>query len=472
MKFRRAFQLICIITIIINHSHTNAQTSTPPAGPIYIVTSGDLLSVIAATFNVRPEDIMAANNISDPNLIYPGDQLIIPGLEGITGTLTSRVVLFGDSQSSISRQYRIPMGILRKLNRIISPTEFYAGANLVVLQDPDKPAWSGSSNLGSGETLLELSILQDTDPWTVSEINSLPGTWGALPGDVLYNPGTDAEAHQAGLPYAFLSAEVEPLPIVQGTTAQIQVNTGTDITLSGILVDHELHFFPLENGLQVALQGVHTLTEPGLYPLRLDATLPDGSIQSFEQMILIKTDYYSTEILYVNPIFIDPVITKPEDDLIRSLTREATPQRFWNGIFESPASQYESTSTLASKFGNRRTYFGIGTDLEVFGFHSGLDFGGGTGLPITAPAPGIVVFAGPLDIRGNATIINHGWGVYSGIWHQSEFKVQAGDFVETGQVIGLVGGTGRVTGAHLHWEIWVNGIQVNPIDWLETIYPH
>jgi murein DD-endopeptidase MepM/ murein hydrolase activator NlpD len=101
-----------------------------------------------------------------------------------------------------------------------------------------------------------------------------------------------------------------------------------------------------------------------------------------------------------------------------------------------------------------------------------MDFGGGNGLPITAPAPGVVVFAGTLDIRGNATIIDHGWGVYSGFWHQSEFKVKVGDLVETGQVIGLVGGTGRVTGAHLHWEVWVNGIQVNPMGWLETVYPH
>jgi murein DD-endopeptidase MepM/ murein hydrolase activator NlpD len=109
--------------------------------------------------------------------------------------------------------------------------------------------------------------------------------------------------------------------------------------------------------------------------------------------------------------------------------------------------------------------------LTIPGFHTGLDFGGGDGLPITAPAAGQVVFAGPLTVRGNATIIDHGWGVYSGFWHQSAIQVQVGQMVEQNEVIGLVGGTGRVTGAHLHWELWVNGIQVDPLDWLIDTYP-
>jgi len=74
-------------------------------------------------------------------------------------------------------------------------------------------------------------------------------------------------------------------------------------------------------------------------------------------------------------------------------------------------------------------------------------------------------------VRGNATIIDHGWGIYSGMWHQSKINVEVGQMIKAGDVIGLVGGTGRVTGAHLHWELWVNGIQVDPMDWLENIYP-
>ena len=472
MKYKFFIIPALVFITIISFSQVNAQTNTSTTGPIYIVSPGDSLLGIASIFNVNYVDIMVANNIIDPNQLFPGDQLIIPGLDGINGILTSQVVPFGESQRSLSRQYRIPLIQLRKLNHIISPTEFYAGANLIILKDPDKPAWKGRANLGSEETLLELSIKENTDPWTLTEVNYLSGTWAALPRDVLYQPGSNTNISQTGLPSIFTSVIVDPLPITQGKTAQIQVNTLQDITLNGLLVDQELHFFPLENNSYVSLQGVHALTELGLYPLRVDAVLPDGSKQSFEQMILIQSGYYPSETIQVDPQSIDPAITKPEEDLIRSIISKTTPIRFWDGLFMSPAIQYESTGYFTSKFGNRRTYLGIGTDLEILGFHSGLDYGGGNGLPITSPAPGIVVYTGLLDVRGNATIIDHGWGVYSGFWHQSEIKVSPGDFVDTGQVIGLVGGTGRVTGAHLHWEIWVNGIQVDPEDWLVTSYPH
>jgi murein DD-endopeptidase MepM/ murein hydrolase activator NlpD len=96
---------------------------------------------------------------------------------------------------------------------------------------------------------------------------------------------------------------------------------------------------------------------------------------------------------------------------------------------------------------------------------------GANGADAYASAPGVVVFAGPLTVRGNAIMIDHGWGVYSGYMHLSEIKVKVGDRVETGQVIGLVGGTGRVNGPHLHFEVWVGGVQVDPLDWLTQVYP-
>jgi murein DD-endopeptidase MepM/ murein hydrolase activator NlpD len=74
-------------------------------------------------------------------------------------------------------------------------------------------------------------------------------------------------------------------------------------------------------------------------------------------------------------------------------------------------------------------------------------------------------------VRGNATYIDHGWGVYTGYLHQSQLLVQAGDRVETGRLIGMVGNTGRVTGPHLHWEVWVGGVPVQPLEWTSRSYP-
>jgi murein DD-endopeptidase MepM/ murein hydrolase activator NlpD len=207
------------------------------------------------------------------------------------------------------------------------------------------------------------------------------------------------------------------------------------------------------------------MLEPGPHPLRIEATLPDGSKQAFEQNVLIASGFYTQDpVLIVPPDTLDPAVTGPELEQILSMVAPASPTRNWQGLFASPAAYPDCFS---SRFGNRRAYNGGPYDS----FHSGLDFCGGEGLPITAPADGTVVFAGPLAVRGNATIIDHGWGIYSGYWHQSELQVQAGDHVTKGQQIGLVGGTGRVTGAHLHWEVWANGVQVDPMDWLNNAYP-
>ena len=186
-------------------------------------------------------------------------------------------------------------------------------------------------------------------------------------------------------------------------------------------------------------------------------------------MVLVTSGNYYSETIVVDATTLDPEVNESESELLYSLvTSQVTPERYWKGMFSSPA-YYPDCYT--SRYGTRRTYKAEGADLTYTSFHTGLDFCGGEGLPITAPADGVVIFADHLTVRGNATVIDHGWGVYSGFWHQSEIDVQVGDRVDAGQVIGLVGGTGRVTGAHLHWEIWVNGVQVDPLDWLEEEFP-
>jgi murein DD-endopeptidase MepM/ murein hydrolase activator NlpD len=83
----------------------------------------------------------------------------------------------------------------------------------------------------------------------------------------------------------------------------------------------------------------------------------------------------------------------------------------------------------------------------------------------------MVVFADETVIRGNAVVIDHGWGVFSGYWHLAEINVNTGDLLEPGDLIGMVGNTGRSAGPHLHFEMIVNGTAVNPLDWLTKVYP-
>jgi murein DD-endopeptidase MepM/ murein hydrolase activator NlpD len=460
-------RLSLLVLFIIALTVVPRPVSAQAGGPVYIVQPGDTLSFIASRFNLAMNELITANPSIDPNFLAQGQEIVIPGLEGVTGVLETEVIGFGDSLRSLSRRTQIPDDQLKKLNRLVSPTELYIGVGVILPVEEGQNTLTTHMSPAQGESLLELSIKQGSDPWSLAAINKLGGSWDTIPGDILYSPTGESGENATGLPSAFLSASMGPLPMVQGGTEVLQVQTQEGVSLSGMLVDMPLHFFQT-NGEQIALQGVHALLEPGVYPLLMEATLTDGSKQSFQQMVLVTSGNYANEELYVPPETIDPVVSDPENQHIFSITSPATSTRFWDGIFGSPAVYPDQ---FTSRFGTRRTYYGTGTDLVIEGFHTGLDFAGGEGLQIFAPAPGKVVFAAPLTVRGNATIIDHGWGIYSGFWHQSDILVNVGDVVQQGQVIGLVGGTGRVTGAHLHWEVWVNGVQVNPLDWLNQAYP-
>ncbi len=467
---KRLFFAVLILILSLPVLPAQAQDTTPPPGPVYIIQPGDSMSLIASRFGVTLADLMAANNMSDPNNIAAGARLVIPGLEGISGVLTTEVVDYGDTLHSLSRRNRVPEAFLRKLNHITSPSELYAGMGVILPQQENFTPLQNRVSLAQGDTLLEAAIRAGGNPWTLKTINELPGTWAALPGDVLYSPTGVPETNEAnGMPSAFASVRVTPLPMTQGGTSKIVIQTQPGVSLGGMLVDMPLNFFQQDDGSYVTLQGIHVMLAPGPYPLRLEATLPDGSRQSYEQMVIVQSGFYPNDpLLLVEPETIDPAITEPETQQIIELTRPATPTRYWQGIFQSPA---YFPDCFTSRYGNRRTYIGSGTGQEYYSFHSGVDFCGGSGLPITAPADGVIVFADFLTVRGNATLIDHGWGVYSGFWHQSELKVTAGQVVKKGEIIGLVGGTGRVTGAHLHWEVWANGIQVNPMEWLSKAFP-
>ncbi len=459
---------LLVVSLFLAPGGVKAQTPTPTAGPVYIVQAGDTLSSIAVRFNISLNDIMTSNDISDPNTLAVGQQLVIPGLPGITGVLDTEVINFGDSYRSLLRRTQLPEELVRKLNHLISPTQLYVGSNVVISrQDSQVPDLTNRIGLTAGQSLLELAVGQNTDPWTLSGMNELAGTWDALPGDVLYAPGSGTGQAAGGLPSAFLDVQIPTLPFKQGNTEEILVKTAPGVTLGGMLVDRPLHFFPMDDGRQVALQGIYVLLDPGVYPLELDATLPDGTQQSYEQMVLVNAGNYPKESLTVPSEFVDPAVTAPEDKYVAALTAPATPDKYWQGAFKLPVAL---PFCIKDWFGIRRSF--NGSDYNYF--HSGVDYGicsPDHPFDIYAAAPGKVIFAGPLNVRGNATFIDHGWGVYTGYFHQAEIDVSVGQQVETGQLIGKIGDSGRVTGPHLHLDLWVNGVQVNPLDWFNQTFP-
>src|SRR3990172_1968120 len=120
--FKRVSPFLLFILIL---SFTVPPVSAQASGPVYIVQSGDTLSYIASRFNVSVNDLIAANPSVDPNFLSEGQQLVIPGLEGVTGILETEIIPFGDTLRSLSRRTQVSDELLKKLNRLVSPTELY-----------------------------------------------------------------------------------------------------------------------------------------------------------------------------------------------------------------------------------------------------------------------------------------------------------------------------------------------------------
>jgi murein DD-endopeptidase MepM/ murein hydrolase activator NlpD len=232
-------------------------------------------------------------------------------------------------------------------------------------------------------------------------------------------------------------------------------------------MDHNLNFFTDANNPYVALQGVHAMAEPGLYPLTIMVMMPDGSSFDFSQIVLVSAgDFLYDKPLNVDPVTLDPETTGPENSIWHDLSSQVSSEKLWQGVFSLPVEPVFAEFP-SSRFGSRRSYNGS----DYIYFHTGIDYGGQIGDPIYAAAAGVVVFTGPLTVRGNATMIDHGWGVYTAYMHQSEILVKVGDHVEQGQLIGRVGNTGRVVGPHLHFEVLVGTVQVDPLEWLNREFP-
>lgn len=296
-------------------------------------------------------------------------------------------------------------------------------------------------------------------------INQQDGSWDILASEQVFAPEIPGKKPLHTVSAHITGLDITPLPLSQGQTTTVSITAAEPLTITGTLAGHALNFYQDANGDYVAVQGVYGREEDGLADFQVNIQGPDGTSSGYSQLLLVEAiNFGKLAYLSVDPVLIDPTVTEPEDDYLWSIIAPVTPTQYWSGPFVS----LTDNPCINAPYGTSRSY----NNGAYFNFHTGVDFGVcAQNLNIYAPAAGVVVFTGQLNVRGNATIIDHGQGVYSGIYHQSDILVTSGTQVAPGQLIGIIGNTGRSTGPHLHWDLWVGGVQVDPLEWLSTSFP-
>lgn len=456
---------LLFVFVLLGLAGSPAAAQDDTGGVRYVVQPGDTLSSISLRFDVGVDDIVRASGITNPNNLNVGDVLIIPGIDWIEGTLVFENVPLGESYLSIKRRYLLSDENMARLNLLTSPGQLYVGFPAMLATERGELTDVARAAVGPNTSLLELAAATGDNPWHIAAVNQLPGTWAAVKGDVLFTPGRQSTG-PGGLPSPITDFSVEDPGFVQGKTLVINATTSAgEMQLSGDFFGHELHFLPGEEGRLIALQGIPLEAGAGTYDFNLSGSFADGSTFTFSQPVRVQLGDYERATLSVNSEeLLDPTLSSAELGQVAEIMAPVTPVKLWSGMWGWP---HDLVTDVTSGFGEYRSYNGGIAES----YHTGTDFGGGALLAIYAPAAGNVVFAGPLDIRGNATIIDHGWGIYTTYYHQQEIYVQVGDSVSPGEIIGIVGKTGRVSGPHLHWEVWVGGVPVEPLDWLARVFP-
>lgn len=243
----------------------------------------------------------------------------------------------------------------------------------------------------------------------------------------------------------------------QGTAGVLKMS-GPDLA-GGVVnvLDRSYPFFPVSDGFAALIAVPIEQRIRKDYSMVITLYRTDGGAVNYESQLRVESGEFIRESDFTLPsdriYLLAPDIQLNEDARLKAVYSVVTPNRFWEGQFKMPVN-----GRLTSPFGSVRTYNDGSTRR-----HTGYDFQLTAGVPIMAAASGRVVFARGMDIHGNIVIIDHGWGVFSSYSHMKEMYVVPGQQVLQGEVLGVSGNTGRSTGPHLHWEVAVNGVWVNPI---------
>jgi len=447
--------LFCALLLVAHLCTTGLSPQTVLAadgGPVYLVQPGDTLASIAAHFGTDAVTLQHLNGLQDPRHLYPGQTLLLPVQPGtITLSWKPYSTILGDSLDALARPAGITWEEAARSNRLLNPGLLRVGQTLYL---PDAGPARVIAAAAADDTRLAMALRYDLPYGTALRLNPLPLYAGAL----FLRPGDGASPR---LPYPIVALNLTTQPVARGQTVALHLETATAATCTIAFhgVTESCYTYNADYATDLyAFIGVPPLLDPGAYDVLLHIQTEERALDLTLPLVVTsgRYDYERLDLPSDRQVLLDPALSEHERVKVASLRGVRTMERLWEFPFRYPVQ-----GAVTSYYGSRRSYgYGFGS------YHAGTDFRVEIGDPVYAPASGVVILAEPLVVRGRAILIDHGWGIVTGYWHLSRIDVTVGQFVSQGEVIGAVGNTGLSTGPHLHWELWVNGVSVSPLQWV------
>ena len=249
--------------------------------------------------------------------------------------------------------------------------------------------------------------------------------------------------------------------VAQGRTLLLRARSNEPVQLALERGEANRIAFSEAAGGYVAFLGLDVAAPVGTRTLKLVARDRAGNEATLEVPVQVVRGNYLAEQIVLAPDLFRFISSGQYDLELKQLDEyysNSGNEKLWDGVFELPV-----RGVISSGFGIDRTYNG-----QERRRHLGTDFDVPVGTPVAAVARGKVVFAQSLPVRGSAVVLDHGVGVHSTYYHLSRIDVKPGDIVNRGQPIALSGATGMVTGPHLHFEVRIAGVAVDPMEWFRT----
>lgn len=371
------------------------------------------------------------------------------------------VVQSGDTLYAIALRYHTTVAMLKQLNGLKGDT-IQVGQKVLVPTDDSGAASPAAAPTTSylvepGDTLYRIALKFGTTTRALANLNGIP------------NPNLISVGQGLAIPSSALVVKpgltMDPPTTRQGGTVLVKVARPELVSLRGTYNGKNIPFQHAA-GYFFALVGISRCAKLGDATLTLNGIDEDGKTATDAATLSIAATAFPVQKITLPPgkgDLLEPTLINREEKQLAELVSHYTVGRMWYGAFRQPL-----TGTVSSQFGARRSY--NGGPVGACG-HEGQDFAVDAGTPIHSDARGRVVFAGLTQVRGNMVVVDHGLGVYSAYYHQSELAVQEGQMVEAGDLIGKVGTTGLSTGNHLHWSLFVNGEYVDPMEWTRRVFP-